>query len=126
MRGEIGASFQWLVATIPVPSPDASPSSDTLSSTGAPCETALSAAVLRAHSGSVLEPSTCLSLSDSSGATLPDLSGVVARVSQVELHPLLEGEVSQARVLHEEIARAGRQQELRHVQHVLYRLREVH
>ena len=50
-----------------------------------------------------------LSSSPASGScaeALPDLPGVVARVDEVEAHPLLDGQIAHARVLHKQISAA--------------------
>jgi len=41
---------------------------------------------------------------------LSDLLGVVARVDDVEAHPLLDGQVAHARMLHEQVSPSLRQQ----------------
>src|SRR5437867_4345400 len=88
-----------------------SPVCDTPFWNGGLCARGSSGALSPAPSGSarVSRPSlsrACGSIADA----LPDLLGVMARVDDVETHPLLDGEVAHARMLYEQVVASLRQQ----------------
>src|SRR2546422_4994010 len=99
------------VPTLPPARADAFRAGDTPFWNGAPCATESEAALSPPRPGSAL--ARRLSSSPASGScaqALPYLPGVVARVDEVEAHPLLDGQIAHAGVLHEQIRAALGQQ----------------
>src|SRR5213594_2678444 len=88
-----------------------SPVCDTPFWNGGLCARGSSTALSPAPSGSARVSRPSLSRACGSRAdALPDLPGVVTRVDDMETHPLLDGQVAHARMLHEQVGASLRQQ----------------
>src|SRR6267378_408623 len=108
---EPGGRLPVLGATPPSARADALRACDTPFWNDGLCATGSSSALSPAPSGSARARRPSPSPASGSQAdAFANLPGVVARVDHVEAHPLLDGQVAHARMLHEEIVSSLRQQ----------------